>query len=404
MVRHDIIQQLARPELCLARAVAKTKLIKMGPNDSSPGISASPNRSANTDALDGPSVEIDLEALCANYHFFDELGPAKVAAIVKCNAYGLGVEGVAKALATRAKCTTFFVAYASEGVQLRQILSAINHEAEIFTFSSANPQTLSLYEANALTPVLNSLDDAAFWATHRPGAPAALHIDIGMNRLGAPAAECDAIMAIQNLNIELVMSHLSHAGSPSDSHNRTQRQTFEEIAAKFPNARKSLGSSGGALIDSAFHFDLIRPGISLYGAPPFGVDDARIRPVATLRAPILQIRDIAAGDGVGYDSAFIADRAMRIATLAIGYGDGYPRSASAGASVLIGAEIVRVVGKVSMDLITVDITDLRKQPQPNDIAVIFGTSPTITEVAATCQAIPYELLTGLGGRINRRYV
>lgn len=363
-----------------------------------------PRQHPSTPSSAEPIVEVDLNALCANYRLFQGLGNADVAAVVKCNSYGLGLEKTATTLALRENCKVFFVAYPAEGVTLRKALQSVDHDAEIFTLLGPTTLTLPLFKEYQLAPLLNSAQDAQFWAKHGDGLPAGLHFDIGMNRLAAPRSDIDAIRAIDTLNLSLVMAHLSHAGTPHDTHNKNQLDRFKEISALFPNVRKSLSSSGGALINNDYNFDIIRLGVSLYGVPPFGIDDPRIHTVATLKAPIVQIREIDAGDGVGYDSLFVAHKAMQIATVSLGYGDGYPRGASNGAPVMFGNELAPIVGKVSMDLVTIDVSNLKQSAQIGDFATFFGTKPSLTAVAAACGTIPYELLTGLGERIDRRYL
>ncbi len=349
-----------------------------------------------------PWVDIDLAALCANYAMIRAQAPAaETAAVVKCNAYGLGMEPVATALAEREKCRTFFVAYAQEGAALRNLLNSA--DAKIYVFNGPTAETTPLYERAALTPVLNSLEQAKTWVRLRPGAPAALHIDTGMNRLGAPASEITEIAALQGLSIELTMSHLACSSDPANPMNDAQREKFLELAAAFPNARKSLAASGGTLIDARFHFDLVRPGIALYGGSPFDVDDVRIKPVARLCAPVIQVRTIAAGEAVGYSATFAARTQTRIATVALGYGDGIPRAGSGRAEAFIAGGRARIAGRVSMDLISLDLAGLTPDVQAGDYAVFFGEEVSLFEAAAACGTFPYEMLTGLGRRIERRY-
>ncbi len=220
----------------------------------------------------GPWVDIDLGALCANYAMIRDQAPdAQTAAVVKCDAYGLGLDAIARTLAEREKCKSFFVAYPEEGAALRNILD--DSTPEIYVFNGPLPQTMALFEASRLTPVLNSLEQAEKWSTRQPGAPAALHIDTGMNRLGAPLNEVSTIAALKGLSIDLVMSHLACASMPAAPKNKQQKDIFVEAAAQFPGARLSLSASGGALMGKEFHFDLIRPGIALYGGSPFDVDE-----------------------------------------------------------------------------------------------------------------------------------
>lgn len=351
----------------------------------------------------GPWVEIDLSALCANYAMIRALARnAETAAVVKCDAYGLGIGPIAPALSDRERCRTFFVAYPEEGALLRETLKS--RDAKIYVFNGPAPETPPLFERANLIPMLNSLEQATLWTKMRPGAPAGLHIDTGMNRLGAPAYEVDAIAALDGLNVELTMSHLACSSDPQSPMNDTQREQFIALAEKFPHARKCLAASGGALIDARYHFDMVRPGIALYGGSPFDKDDARIKPVARLRAPVVQIRNVEAGETVGYGATFGARKPTRLATVALGYGDGFPRAGSGRAEAFIGGGRARIAGRVSMDLISLDVTDLKTLVQTDDIATFFGEGVSIFEAASACGTIPYELLTGLGGRVDRRYL
>lgn len=351
---------------------------------------------------DGPWVDIDLGALCANYAMLGEAAPdAAMSAVVKCDAYGLGIAPVARALAGREKCETFFVVYPEEGAALRSILKSA--DPTIYVFDGAREDTLPLFEQYRLLPTLNSLDEAKLWSQRMGKAPAGLHIDTGMNRRGASFHEVPAISEL-NLDIVMAMSHLACASFPAHPKNKAQRDLFAEAAKHFPEAQLSLAASAGALMEKEYHFDLIRAGIALYGGTPFEIDDERIKPVVTLKAPVVQMRDIAPGETVGYGAIFTASRPTKVATLAIGYGDGFPRAGAGRASVVIHGERAPLIGRVSMDFITVDVTDLKNPPKLHDIAEVFGPSLRIHEAAQNCGMVPYDLLTGLGGRIDRRYL
>ena len=354
---------------------------------------------------EGPWVDIDLGGLCANFRLIrNSASTADVAAVVKCDGYGLGAAPIARALARREQCRAFFVAYPHEGAALRAALEDLAPEATIYVFNGPAPDTIDRFKAAALTPVLNSAEQAALWVEASPGAPAALHIDTGMNRLGAPLAEVGAIAAQDGLNIALVMSHLACSSDPADPKNPVQRDLFIEAAKRFPQAKRSLAASGGALMDESYHFDLVRPGVALYGASPFDQDEPRLHPVAALSARIIQIRNAAAGETVGYGATCMLERPSVIATVSLGYGDGFPRAASNRAAALVGGARAPVAGRISMDLITLDATDLPAMPRIGDAAMFFGTGLSIHEAAAACNTISYELLTGLGGRVDRRYL
>lgn len=353
----------------------------------------------------GPWVDIDLGALCENFAMLQGAAPnAETAAVVKCDAYGLGLAPVAQALATREKCRTFFVAYPQEGAQLRSALGAAAPDAKIYVFNGPLPDTIKIFEDAALTPVINSAEQAAKWAARKPGAPCALHVDTGMNRLGAALDDLPALSAMSDLHVDIVMSHLACGAAPAHAKNAEQRGAFEKAAALFPNAKRSLAASAGALMDASYHFDLSRVGIALYGGSPFDDPDPRIKPVVTLNAPIVQIRTPNAGESVGYGATFTATRPTAIATVALGYGDGFPISGSGRAGAIIAGERAKIAGRVSMDLIGLDVTDFANSPQIGETAEFFGKSASLHETARACGTNPYELLTGLGGRVDRRYV
>lgn len=353
----------------------------------------------------GPWVEIDLGALCANYAMIRDLAPgAETAAVVKCNGYGLGAAVISRALAERENCQTFFVAYPEEGAALRRELQDITPAPAIYVFNGPSFDNFALFESANLIPVLNSFEQAKIWANVKPDAPAALHIDTGMNRLGAPVCELDDIEALKSLRIDTIMSHLACASDPAHPKNMAQRKLFDELAIKFPDARRSVSASGGALMDSRYHYDLLRVGIALYGASPFDEDDERIKPVAALRAPVLQIRTAAAGETVGYGATHTIESPARLAAVALGYGDGLPRAAAERGYAVINGEPAPIAGRISMDLITLDVSGVKTPVKPGEIAEFFGPALPIHEAATNSNTIAYELLTGLGGRVDRRYL
>ena len=357
---------------------------------------------ASNAAADRPTVEIDIDAVCANYRLL-AAPRAATAAVVKCDAYGLGAGPISRALAARERCRTFFVAYPHEGAALRAALADVAHDAVIYVFNGPHPENIALFRTQSLTPVLNTLEQAALWFADGGGLPAALHVDTGMNRLGAPVGDLEAIAAL-GLRLDLVMSHLACASDPGDAMNESQRLAFEKAAALFPGVRRSLAASGGALLGPAFHYEMIRPGVALYGISPFDTPDPRIRPVATLTAPVVQIRNVEAGATAGYGATRRFERPARLATVALGYGDGFPRASGNRAEAFLGRARCPIAGRISMDLIILDISNAPQPVEIGDRAEFFGRRVPIEEAAAACGTIGYELLTGLGGRILRRYL
>lgn len=347
-----------------------------------------------------PRLDVNLDAIVANYRRMAAATPAAdAAAVVKCDAYGLGAESVAHALMGRAACRTFFVAYSEEGVALRQ---TIGDAPEIFVFNGAFAGTAAICRDLRLTPVLNSLEQARLWASIAPGASAALHVDTGMNRLGMPAGEIAGARSLRDLSVSVVMSHLACATDATDPRNERQRRDFEEAASVFPGARRSLSASGGALFGARYGFDMVRLGAALYGVNPHDQPVAGILPVATLTAPVIQLREIGPGDTVGYGATFTARRTTRLATVSLGYGDGFPRSGSNRAKAFLGGALCPVAGRVSMDLIVLDVTDAPDALTIGDRAEFFGPSLSIDMQASLCGTIGYELLTGVGGLSRAR--
>ena len=360
-----------------------------------------------------PRLDIDLAAVADNYRrLASGVAAAEAAAVVKCDAYGLGAAPVARALMAEVHCRTFFVAYSEEGAALR---AAIGAGPEIFVFNGPFAETLAAFRNARLTPVLNSLEQARLWTEAASGAAAALHIDTGMNRLGLPLTDLGAARAIGGLAISVVMSHLACASDATDALNERQRRDFEEAASLFPDARRSLSSSGGALFGSRYGFDMVRLGAALYGVNPHDAPVSGLRAVATLTAPVIQLREIAAGDSVGYGATYAAKRRMRLATVSLGYGDGFPRSGSNRARAYLAGAVCPVVGRVSMDLLVIDVTDAPNPLKVGDRAEFFGANLAIDAQAERCGTIGYELLTGVGGlsrpraaglgvRVERRYL
>ncbi len=350
-----------------------------------------------------PRVDIDLDALVDNYGFLRGVAPgAEAAAVVKCDGYGLGAVKVAQTLYERAGCKSFFVAYAEEGAIVRDALSAACPDATIYVFNGPGGD-LNLFSQKALTPILNSLKQAEYWAHHRPGQPAALHIDTGMNRLGAPLSEIDAITRLDHLRIDVVMSHLACGSEPANAMNERQHSAFIASATPFPQARKSLAASGGTLIGQDYHFDLLRLGVALYGASPFDAPHDGLKPVARLTAPVIQMREAPAGSTAGYGATHRLKRRSTLATVALGYGDGYLRAASNRGVAYVNGSRIPIIGRVSMDLIILDVTETSKSVTIGDRAEFFGSNLPIEDAAAASDTIAYELLTGLRGRIERSY-
>ncbi|MGB1506098.1 MAG: alanine racemase [Acidimicrobiales bacterium] len=354
-------------------------------------------------------LRIDLTALQANWQRFRALAPrSTVASMVKADAYGLGVRHVAPALA-EVGCREFFVAEPAEGIALRNLLP----DVDIHVLAGVGPGAEATFDEYRLVPVLISLEQVERWSRHarsdghsRAGT---LHIDTGMNRTGLDANETASIVndpsILDGIELVTVMSHLACAEDPSHELNRRQRERFVQLRKQFPTGRASLANSGGIGLGPDYHFDLVRPGIGLYGVDPTPDGRLVVSPVVTLTAPVLQIRTAAAGDTVGYGATRRLVGERRLATLAVGYGDGYHRAASDVGWVAFGGHRAPIVGRVSMDLLTVDITDLPAdvRVETGTMAELIGETLTIHEVASAAGTIAYEVLTNLGQRYARSY-
>jgi alanine racemase len=358
---------------------------------------------------DGPSpgaeLRVDLDALAANHRLLTTLaGPADVAPVVKADAYGLGVGPVARRL-WREGARRFFVAQANEALALRGELGR-ERPASIFVLEGATADNLpSLAKADA-APVLNSPAQLALWRSHGPSdAPAALHLDTGMNRLGLRAAELAELTDsdLSGLKLELVLSHLACADIPGHAMSGEQLALFRSMSARFPGVPRSLSASSGVFLGRDYQFDLVRPGISLYGGGPFAVPEPRLAQVAALTAPILQIADAAPGATVGYGATYSVGRPLRLAVVGLGYADGVLRSACKhGYGWLHGARR-SLLGRISMDLCVIDVTDAA-EAKVGDRVQFFGPDLALDEAAAAWDTTAYELLTRVGPRVLRRHV
>jgi alanine racemase len=340
------------------------------------------------------TLTVDLDAVAANWRALDRLSGTEVqtAAVVKSDAYGLGVTRVARALA-KAGARRFFVACAEEGAAVRQ---ALGPGPQVAVLSGHMPGDTEMIHDLDLTPMLNSLDQITRHLEALPGHAFGVQLDTGMNRLGVEALEWEAVAPILlDAGPELLMSHLACADEPDHPMNEAQLREFARMTDGLGLPR-SLAATGGILLGERWHFDLTRPGVGLYGGQPF----AAARPVVTLSLPVIQTRGVAAGETVGYGNSWTATRPSVIATLAAGYSDGLPRTLSNRALLWDGATPCPLVGRVSMDLITADITDLAEVPRNLDI---IGAHQGVDELAGMGGTIGYELLTSLGPRYQRRY-
>ncbi|MCU0902358.1 MAG: alanine racemase [Tabrizicola sp.] len=337
---------------------------------------------------------IDLDAIAANWRALDrQSGPGvQTAAVVKADAYGLGVTRVVRALAG-AGARRFFVAQAEEGAAVRQ---ALGPGPQISVLSGHMAGDTEMIQDLDLTPMLNSLEQITRHLEALPGHPFGVQLDTGMNRLGVEMLEWQAVAPILvEAGPELLMSHLACADEPDHPLNESQLRTFHEMTDG-TGLPRSLAATGGILLGPRYHFDLTRPGVGLYGGLPY----AAAVPAVTLSLPVIQTREVAPGEAVGYGCTWVADKPSVIATVAAGYADGLPRTLSGKAQLWDGDTPCPLVGRVSMDMITVDITHLPDVPKSLDILGLMQGIDALADIAGT---IGYELLTAFGPRYTRRY-
>lgn len=366
-----------------------------------------------------PRLTIDLDALVTNWQTMRRhSGNVEASAVIKADAYGLGIKPVAQAL-YKAGCKTFFVAMAEEGVTIRKIAP----QARIFVLNGIVAETLQLAAEHDLAPVLNAGYGIELWANNphqgKPENACAIHIDTGMNRTGLSIAEATALAddksMIEKLNVKLVMSHLACADEPAHPMNMKQLNAFRGIAKRFGDTPKSLANSAGILMGGDYHFDLTRPGIALYGAEAVNNVPNPMKPVVTAEARILQIRQVKKGETIGYGATCTLEHDTKIAVVSAGYSDGFHRSGSgsgvplrkssrSAATGAIGKYRFPVIGRVSMDLTAFDVTGVPDNVLENSEWIeLFGKKIPVDEAARNCGTIGYEMLTSIGHRYQRTY-
>lgn len=337
-------------------------------------------------------LTIDLAALAANWRALDAMNRGETGAVVKANAYGLGADRAVRTLAA-AGARKFFVAVAEEGAAIR---AALGPGPMICVFGGHMDGDAAHLRAHDLTPLINSVDQMLRHVEALPGHAFGIQLDTGMNRLGMEPAEWAALrdIALGQMPV-MIMSHLACADEPAHPMNLQQLHTFAHMTAGI-DVPRSLGATGGILLGPDFHFDLTRPGIGLYGGLPF----EGARPVVRLDLPVVQVRELAAGETVGYGNTWTAAGPARIATVSGGYADGLIRAMGPNATFFAGDTPCPVVGRVSMDLITVDVTTLAEDPAA---LTVLSPRQTVDDLATAAGTIGYEILTSLGSRYSRSY-
>lgn len=361
-------------------------------------------------------LTIDLAALAANYRDFQTKAGAKcaVAGVVKADGYGVGMARVVETLSAL-DCPQFFVATVEEALALRQV----NTQTPVAVLGGLYHGAEQDYIAHKITPVLNTPDDIARWQILAlqgdTPLPAILHFDTGMNRLGLSRAEADVIIQdkslMNGLDIQLVMSHFACADDKDHVLTKKQAHDFANIAQHFEGAQKSLANSSGLYRSDSYIHDMVRPGYALYGGNPTPESANPMQSVVSLNARILQIRNCKAGESIGYSATHKFDKDTRTATVAVGYADGFLRSHSSrikdgkqsGATLYYNGQPCPVLGRVSMDLVSVDISAVKGDIHQGGSIEILGPNASIDDLAASAGTIGYEILTSLGARYKREY-
>lgn len=360
-------------------------------------------------------LTVDLSALVSNWQVLKKrAGKANCAAVVKADAYGTGLEQAANALA-KAGCETFFVATFDEALRLRTILPTVT----IYLLNGLNPGSAELVCGIDVRPVLGSMAEIDEWEAHADAsgeeAPAAIHIDTGMNRHGISLAEAEALaprLVTEEITFTptLVMSHLACADEPSHALNRHQIDAFSTIIKKFPGIPASLCNSAGLLAFPEAHFDLVRPGVSLYGGRALIAGENPMQPVVKVQARVVTVREAKAGTTVGYGARLKLPRDSRLAIISAGYADGIFRAAGSsdnkkGAEAIVAGTRCNIAGRISMDLLAVDVTDVpADKVKRGDLVTLLGDGISVDDLAGFARTIGYEVLTSLGRRWMRNYI
>jgi len=364
----------------------------------------------------GATLVVDLDAIAANFQQIQSLCPgAQVGASVKANAYGLGLAPVARTL-SQAGCATFFVATPGEGQNLRDILP----RAEIVVLNGPSPGQTDIFCDSNLTPALNSLEQIETWhagiGDAKTSPPAWLHADTGMNRLGLSNNDIDILVSeptrLDGIAVSTLISHLACADTPEHPMNAAQLTAFKSARARIETRtgplRASLANSPGVFLGPDFHFDLVRPGAALYGLAPSLDRPNPMKQVVVIHAKILQIRSVDTPMTVGYGAAHHVEKPARIATIAAGYADGYPRAASGNTGGTMHAHIAGhaapLCGRVSMDLMTIDVSAVPEAlTRLGQTVELLGSHVSADDLATASGTIGYEVLTRLGSRLHRVY-
>lgn len=357
----------------------------------------------------GAILTVDLDAVRANYRLLRALAaPAACSAVLKSDAYGLGAIPIAAALYDEG-CRHFFVAHLDEGIALRRHVAP---DAAVIVLHGPPVGTDAEFTANGLTPVLNSTQQVAGWRAHAKALGqtlgALIQVDSGMSRMGMEPAEVDAWLAdphfLDGIELQYLMSHLACAEQPDNPMNAMQLERFKAIRARVPACRASFANSSATFLPKAYHFDLVRPGAALYGIAPIAGAANPMRPVVRLQGKVLQTRTIERGDHVGYSRRYTASETRRVATVSVGYADGWLRSMSNNGVAVVDGVRVPQIGAISMDSITLDVSAIaRERVAAGSLVDLICAEHPVDAVAGLANTIGYEVLTNLGRRYYREY-
>ena len=355
-------------------------------------------------------LEINIDLIVNNYQLIkNKVGDTECAAVLKADAYGMGASMIAKAL-DKVGCSIYFVATIDEGIELRACFG--KNKNKIVVLSGLLEETADVFYKNKLTPVLNDLEQIQKWGIYnrqkKIPAPSIIHIDTGMNRLGLTIDEFQYIVErpteLHGLQVEWVMSHLACGDQPDDKMNPKQLSLFFNAKETLPKVKASLSNSGGVFLGQSYHLDMVRPGIALYGSVSRSIPVNPLNQVIKLYSRILQIRTLSSGATVGYGASYRASDTIRVATVGLGYADGYLRSLSNCSYVFFNNIRLPVIGRISMDYITVDITKIAAEKiKTGDFIEIIGDNFTLDDLATVANTVPHEILTRLGTRHRRIY-
>ncbi len=354
-------------------------------------------------------LTIDLKALSKNYVALQNQVGANcaVAGVVKANAYGLGLEPITRTL-LKSNCPQFFVATVNEALEFRSFEATAPVAVLGGLFNGAE----DIYLKNNIQPVINSLNDLTRWQELAMSAnkslPTIIHIDTGMNRLGLHPDDIQTLIKnpelLKNLDVQWMMSHFACADDVNHPMTKEQSDLFIKLSAAFPTAKQSLGNSSGTFRGIQHHINMVRPGVALYGGNPTPEVKNPMHQVVQLKAKILQIRNCKKGDSIGYGASHVFEKDTRTATIGIGYADGFSRAHSNKGQFYFNNVPCPILGRISMDLTTIDISQCKNKPEQGDWVEIIGQNQTIDDLAQNAGTISYEILTSLGNRYARQYI